>query len=103
MSYKDNLIDTTTNIITYSVGYGIFRTYILPILILIILIVIAIYLYSINKKLKELIYNQLDKDNTNETTTNDDSKNIFLYKPKKVPAIIIFTIAITVIFILLLM
>ena len=47
MSYEDNLIDTTANIITYSVGYGIFRTYILPILILIILIVIAIYLYSI--------------------------------------------------------
>ena len=103
MSYEDNLIDTTANIITYSVGYGIFRTYILPILILIILIVIAIYLYSINKKLKELIYNQLDKDNTNETTTNDDSENNFTYKPKKVPTIIIFTIAITVIFILLLM
>ena len=49
--FKYDTVENISNIVTYNYYYGLFLTYVFPILLIILLIFIIVYLSSINKKL----------------------------------------------------
>ena len=49
--FDSGTIDNVSNIVTYNYFYGLFLTYVFPILLIILLIFIICYLSSINKKI----------------------------------------------------
>ena len=85
----NNASETISNIVTYNSYYGLFLTYVFPILLLVLVVFVIGYLASINKKLKYVF----DEENSEtEYVYKDDqepSNNKTLYDATIVPAIII--------------
>ena len=78
-----------SNFISYNVYYGLFLTYVFPILLLVLMVFVIGYLASINKKLKYVFDERdseteyIDKDNQEQVN------NKTLYDTTIVPAIIV--------------
>ena len=86
---NNSTIETVSNIITYNSYYGLFLTYVFPILLLVLIVFAIGYLASINKK---LIYVFDEENSETEYVYKDDqepSNNKTLYDATIVPAIII--------------
>ena len=50
-----NTVDNVSNLITYNTYYGLFITYVFPILLILLICLVVGYLASINSKLKKLL------------------------------------------------
>ncbi len=86
---NNSTIETVSNIITYNSYYGLFLTYVFPILLLVLIVLMIGYLASINRKLK-YVFNE--ENSETEYVYKDDqepSNNKTLYDATIVPAIII--------------
>ena len=86
---NNSTIETVSNIITYNSYYGLFLTYVFPILLLVLIVLMIGYLASINRKLK-YVFNE--ENSETEYVYKDDqepSNNKTLYDATIVPVIII--------------
>ena len=86
---NNSTIETVSNKITYNSYYGLFLTYVFPILLLVLIVLMIGYLASINRKLK-YVFNE--ENSETEYVYKDDqepSNNKTLYDATIVPAIII--------------
>ena len=92
--FDSGTIDNVSNIIAYNYYYGLFLTYVFPILLIILLIFIIGYLSSINKKLlfssnkekKEI--ELLDKNIESNNSTDLKKQPKTLYELTLIPALI---------------
>lgn len=78
--------NSISNFISYNTYYGLFLTYVLPIILLILICLVIGYLASINRKLKELF---AIENVENEFVKEEQSNNKTLYNITIIPAIII--------------
>lgn len=100
-------VENVSNIITYNYYYGLFLTYVFPILLIILLIFIIGYLSSINKKLlissnkekKEI--ELLDENIENNDFTDSKKQPKTLYELTLIPALICLSIFLIMFFIVL--
>lgn len=92
-------IENVSNIITYNYYYGLFLTYVFPILLIILLIFIIGYLSSINKKI--LVSSDKEKKEIELLEEDTDSKKQpkTLYELTLFPALIILSIFIIMFFV----
>ena len=73
----NNASETISNIVTYNSYYGLFLTYVFPILLLVLVVFVIGYLASINKKLKYVFDEEnseteyIEKEQTNSKTLYD--------------------------------
>ena len=97
--------NSISNFISYNAHYGLFLTYVFPILLLILICLVIGYLVSINRKLKEMfiIENNDDKISyvENEFVKEEQSNNKTLYDTTIIPAIIISVLVVFLTFIVL--
>lgn len=94
--------NSISNFISYNAHYGLFLTYVFPILLLIL---ICLVLASINRKLKEMFIIE-NNDNKisyveNEFVKEEQSNNKTLYDTTIIPAIIISVLVVFLTFIVL--
>lgn len=82
----NNASETISNIVTYNSYYGLFLTYVFPILLLVLVVFVIGYLASINKKLKYVF----DEENSEtEYIEKEQTNSKTLYDATIVPAVII--------------
>ena len=73
----NSTVEAISNIITYNSYYGLFLTYVFPILLLVLIVFAIGYLASINKKLKYVFDEEnseteyIEKEQTNSKTLYD--------------------------------
>ncbi len=88
-------VKNVSNIITYNYYYGLFLTYVFPILLLILLILIIGYLSIINKKL--LVSSNKEIENNDFTDSKKQSKT--LYELTLIPSLICLSIFLIMFFV----
>lgn len=82
----NSTVEAISNIITYNSYYGLFLTYVFPILLLVLIVFTIGYLASINKKLKYVF----DEENSEtEYIEKEQTNSKTLYDATIIPAIII--------------
>ncbi len=82
----NNASETISNIVTYNSYYGLFLTYVFPILLLVLVVFVIGYLASINKKLKYVF----DEENSEtEYIEKEQTNSKTLYDTTIIPAVII--------------
>lgn len=82
----NNTAETISNIVTYNSYYGLFLTYVFPILLLVLVVFVIGYLASINKKLKYVF----DEENSEtEYIEKEQTNSKTLYDTTIIPAVII--------------
>lgn len=84
---NNSTIETVSNIITYNSYYGLFLTYVFPILLLVLIVLMIGYLASINRKLK-YVFNEENSEYVYKDN-QEQANNKTLYDATIVPAIII--------------
>ena len=86
---NNSTIETVSNIITYNSYYGLFLTYVFPILLLVLIVLMIGYLASINRKLKYVFNEENSETEYIDEDNQEPSNNKTLYDATIVPAIII--------------
>ncbi len=85
----NSTVEAISNVITYNSYYGLFLTYVFPILLLVLIVFAIGYLASINKKLKYVF----DEENSGTEYIDEDNQeqtnNKTLYDATIVPAVIV--------------
>ena len=82
----NSTVEAISNIITYNSYYGLFLTYVFPILLLVLIVFTIGYLASINKKLKYVF----DEENSEtEYIEKEQTNSKTLYDTAIIPAVII--------------
>lgn len=85
--------NSISNFVSYNVYYGLFLTYVFPIILLLLICLVIGYLASINRKLKEMFIIENNDNKTlyvgNESVMPEQTNNKTLYDATIVPAIII--------------
>ena len=85
----NNASETISNIVTYNSYYGLFLTYVFPILLLVLVVFVIGYLASINRKLKYVFDEENSETEYIDEDNQEPSNNKTLYDATIVPAIII--------------
>lgn len=85
----NNASETISNIVTYNSYYGLFLTYVFPILLLVLIVFAIGYLASINKKLNNLYSKTSENKNIETLDTIENNNNKTLYEATVIPAVII--------------
>ncbi len=92
----NSTVEAISNVITYNSYYGLFLTYVFPILLLVLIVFAIGYLASINKKLKYVF----DEENSEtEYIEKEQTNNKTLYDATIIPAIIISVLVVFLTFI----
>lgn len=86
---NNSTIETVSNIITYNSYYGLFLTYVFPILLLVLIVLMIGYLASINRKLKYVFNEENSETEYVYKDNQEQANNKTLYDATIVPAIII--------------
>ena len=82
----NSTVEAISNVITYNSYYGLFLTYVFPILLLVLIVFAIGYLASINKKLKYVF----DEENSEtEYIEKEQTNSKTLYDTAIIPAVII--------------
>ena len=82
----NSTVEAISNVITYNSYYGLFLTYVFPILLLVLVVFVIGYLASINKKLKYVF----DEENSEtEYIEKEQTNSKTLYDTTIIPAVII--------------
>lgn len=95
----NSTVETVSNIITYNSYYGLFLTYVFPILLLVLIVFIIGYLASINRKLKYVFNEEKSETEYIDEDNQEQVNNKILYDATIVPAIIISVLGIFLILI----
>lgn len=85
----NNTAETISNIVTYNSYYGLFLTYVFPILLLVLLVFAIGYLASINRKLKYIFNEEESKTEYIDENNQEQTNNKTLYDATIVPAVIV--------------
>ena len=85
----NNTAETISNIVTYNSYYGLFLTYVFPILLLVLVVFVIGYLASINRKLKYVFNEEKSKTESIDKNNQEQTNNKTLYDATIVPTIII--------------
>lgn len=82
----NSTVEAISNVITYNSYYGLFLTYVFPILLLVLIVFAIGYLASINKKLKYVF----DEENSEtEYIEKGQTNSKTLYDTTIIPAVIV--------------
>ena len=85
----NNTAETISNIVTYNSYYGLFLTYVFPILLLVLIVFAIGYLASINKKLKYVFDEENSETEYIVEDNQEQTNNKTLYDATIVPAVIV--------------
>ena len=85
----NNTAETISNIVTYNSYYGLFLTYVFPILLLVLVVFVIGYLASINRKLKYVFNGEKSKTEYIDKNNQEQTNNKTLYDATIVPAVIV--------------
>lgn len=95
--------NSISNFVSYNVYYGLFLTYVFPIILLLLICLVIGYLASINRKLKEMFIIENNDNKTlyvgNESVMPEQTNNKTLYDATIIPAIIISVLVVFLTFI----
>lgn len=91
--------ETISNIITYNSYYGLFLTYVFPMLLLVLIVFVIGYLASINKKLKYVFDEENSETEYIDEDNQEQTNNKTLYDATIVPTIIILVLGVFLILI----
>ena len=85
----NSTVEAISNVITYNSYYGLFLTYVFPILLLVLVVFVIGYLASINKKLKYVFDEENSETEYIDEDNQEQTNNKTLYDATIVPAVII--------------
>ena len=85
----NSTVEAISNIITYNSYYGLFLTYVFPILLLVLIVFTIGYLASINKKLKYVFDEENSETEYIDEDNQEQTNNKTLYDTTIIPAVII--------------
>ena len=85
----NNTAETISNIVTYNSYYGLFLTYVFPILLLVLVVFVIGYLASIKRKLKYVFNEEKSKTEYIDKNNQEQTNNKTLYDATIVPAVIV--------------
>ena len=85
----NSTVEAISNILTYNSYYGLFLTYVFPMLLLVLIVFVIGYLASINKKLKYVFDEENSETEYIDEDNQEQTNNKTLYDATIVPAVII--------------
>ncbi len=85
----NSTVEAISNIITYNSYYGLFLTYVFPILLLVLIVFVIGYLASINRKLKYVFNEEESETEYIDENNQEQTNNKTLYDATIVPAVIV--------------
>ena len=85
----NSTVETISNIIAYNSYYGLFLTYVFPMLLLVLIVFVIGYLASINKKLKYVFDEENSETEYIDEDNQEQTNNKTLYDATIVPAVIV--------------
>ena len=85
----NSTVEAISNVITYNSYYGLFLTYVFPILLLVLIVFAIGYLASINKKLKYVFDEENSETEYIDEDNQEQTNNKILYDATIVPAVIV--------------